>query len=264
VILTGSANPDCSIRAWNPTTLKCLKNLKGHKDTVTSLLPMKDGVTLLSSSFENHILIWNMNTGKLFNKVTNHSKRINVLHHLKDNARFISAGDDKIFTVWKIIYDYSNELKKRIVSNCEVEKQFEDTCEILSVNSSTDDHNIVITGGTDSKVKVWNIEKNECIKQVFAHGLGVSSLLLFENPFKTEIYEKYLILSTGFAEPSIMGVKSGSNYAESMVKNDSMYVELGSNAGIKNQIVRLKGIEAPRMITINQRIGKGITIWKCE
>jgi len=263
-LLTGSAQPECSIRAWQLPSQKCVRNLKGHKESITSLLPMKDGTTLLSASQENHILIWNMVTGKLFNKVTQHTKAINGLHLIKDNSRFLSISDDGTIVVWKIIYAYSNELQRRVFSSCEVDKVFEDVCEITSINSSTDNYNIIITGGKDSKIKIWNIEKNQCIKEVVGHGLGVGATIFFENPFKIESYEKYLIMSMGYMEECLKIAKSSSSYAEVIVRDSEIYIDRAGSGHYKMQLVKSKGSDALKLFTISNRPGKGFMIWNVE
>lgn len=61
------------------------------------------------------------------------------------------------------------------------------------------DPNIIFTGGSDSKIKVWNIEKGITEKEIVGHQTSVSELILFENPFD---YKKlnYMILSCGSSD----------------------------------------------------------------
>jgi len=261
VILTGGANPDPTIRAWQISNQKCVRLLKGHKDDVLSLLPLRDGLTLLSASKENNILVWNMQTGKLFNKLTQHTAQINGLHLIKDNARFVSISNDKSFCVWKINYEYASQLKRRVFFSCELDKVFEDVCEITSVNSATDNYNIVITGGSDNKIKLWDIEKNTCLKTIDGHAMGIGEVIYFENPFKIEAYEQYMMLSLGFNESCLMVSRSTNNYTVPIASDHRVLIEKEVTTNYKMQLVRSTRDNNLKIIMISHGENSNLLIW---
>jgi WD40 repeat protein len=262
VLLTGSN--DSSLRVWQISQQKCVRLLKGHKGTITSTIPIKDGVTLLSSAEDGNIMIWNMSSGKLFNKLNQHTKVINAMHLFKDGTKFVSVSDDKTICIWKVIYGYSNEFLRRTFSSCEPEKVYEDCCEVTSVNSSADDFNLLITGGTDQKIKIWNTEENMCIKQVNCHTFGLSSILFFENPFKLATYERYIILTSGFGENSIKLSRSKSDYSENLILNAYADTQKDIPANFRVQLVKSKVTESLKLVTLSQTYGQGISIWALE
>jgi len=261
VILTGGSSPDPTIRAWQVANQKCVRLLKGHKDDVLALLPLRDGLTLLSASKENHILVWNMQTGKLFNKLANHSAQINGLHLIKDNSRFVSISKDKTFCVWKIIYEYSNQLKRRVVFSCELDKVFEDVCEITSVNSATDNCNIIITGGLDNKIKLWDIEKNACIKSIDGHSNGIGEMIYFENPFKIEAYEQYMIISLGFNESSLMVSRSTNSTTTPLIGDYRVGIDRDITTNQKMQLIRATRDNNLKIIMISHGELSNLLVW---
>ena len=261
VILTGGGNPDSTIRVWQVLTQKCVRLLKGHKEDVLSLLPLKDGLTLLSASKENHIFVWNMQTGKLFNKLSHHTQQINGLHLIKDSSKFVSISNDKTMCVWRINYEYSSQLKRRVMFSCELDKVFEDACEITSVNSATDNCNIVITGGIDNKIKMWDIQQNSCIKTIDAHYAGVSEMIYFENPFKIEAYEQYMILSLGFNESDLLVSRSASTSATQIAYDYRIRIGKETPTNYKMQLVRATRDNNLKIIMVSHSTDANIMIW---
>lgn len=261
MILTGGTNADPTIRAWQISNQKCVRLLKGHKEDVLSLLPLKDGLTLLSASKENQIFVWNMQTGKLFNKLSHHTQQINGLHLIKDNTKFVSISNDKTMCVWKIVYEYSGQLKRRIVFACELDKVFEDVCEITAVNSATDNANIVITGGLDNKIKIWDIEKNACVKAIDAHTMGISELLYFENPFKIEAYEQYMILSLGFNDANLMVSRSANTFANPVATDPRIFIYKEITTNYKMQLVRATRDNNLKIIMASQGDTANLLVW---
>jgi len=261
VILTGGSNPDPTIRAWQISNQKCVRLLKGHKDDVLSLLPLRDGLTLLSASKENHILVWNMQTGKLFNKLSQHTAQINGLHLIKDNARFVSISNDKSFCVWKINYEYSSQLKRRILFSCELDKVFEDVCEITAVNSATDNYNIVITGGLDNKIKLWDIDQNTCIKTIDGHGMGISEIIYFENPFKIEAYEQYMMISLGFNESCLMVSRSTNTYTVPIANDHRVVIDKEVTTNYKMQLVRSTRDNNLKIVMVGHGESSNLLVW---
>ena len=60
------------------------------------------------------------------------------------------------------------------------------------------DPNIIFTGGSDSKIKIWNISSGLVEREIVGHQTIVSELLLFENPFDKK--NNYMILSCGSSD----------------------------------------------------------------
>ena len=248
------------IRGWTLQGQKCVRLLRGHKDSITSLLPLKDGITLLSASKENEIYIWNICTGKLFNKVAHHTASINTLLLLKDNNRFISASNDKSFCLWKMNYGYSNDFNRRMFHSCDLEKKFLDICEVYSVNSATTNPYIIATGGSDNKIKIWNIEIDQCIKEFNVHANGIVELMYFENPFTVDVKDTFMILSIGFDEDVILMSKSSLESSIVIAKEGNISFTKGLMVQNRMQIVKGKD-GTLKIIMIGQGAGKNIVVW---
>lgn len=64
-----------------------------------------------------------------------------------------------------------------------MEKTLLDNSFVYSLNNSLMNPNILFSGGSDSKIKVWNIQTGKFEKEIVGHRSPVSEMILFENPF---------------------------------------------------------------------------------
>ncbi|MHA1312004.1 MAG: WD40 repeat domain-containing protein [Candidatus Helarchaeota archaeon] len=89
-----------------------------------------------------------------------HKSRIYCLDFSPDGKSIASAGLGNEILIWNL-------------SNYELEQKIEDDCSIYSINYSPDGKNIV----TDSsnKIKIWNIETGELIREIDPNGMKISS-----------------------------------------------------------------------------------------
>lgn len=57
-LVSGSEGPEADIIIWDLLSHNKLRALRGHKDTATSLITLRDGHTLISGSLDSTLLIW--------------------------------------------------------------------------------------------------------------------------------------------------------------------------------------------------------------
>jgi WD40 repeat protein len=70
-------------------------------------VPLDDGQTLISGSYDKEIIIWNVLTGAIVQKLTTHQSSVTCLTLLKNRVRLISGGLDNQINVWRINYKKS-------------------------------------------------------------------------------------------------------------------------------------------------------------
>mmetsp|Transcript_10136 Transcript_10136/g.8887 ORF Transcript_10136/g.8887 Transcript_10136/m.8887 type:complete len:95 (+) Transcript_10136:475-759(+) len=68
---------DRTIRIWDAKSGTCLKELKGHTDSVISAFFNHDGSQVFSASIDKTIRIWDTMTGSLIRVVIGHTESIN-------------------------------------------------------------------------------------------------------------------------------------------------------------------------------------------
>lgn len=59
------------------------------------------------------------------------------------------------------------------------------------------DQNIVFTGGSDCKIKMWNLSSGKCEKEIVGHKSVPTQLILIENPFELRVDKSFIIVSLG-------------------------------------------------------------------
>jgi len=72
------------------------------------------------------------------------------------------------------------------LKDCVKENMLMDDCEVNTINESYFDKNVLITGGSDNKVKVWSLTSNSIIKAIECHSSEVIGSIIIENPFLKE------------------------------------------------------------------------------
>ncbi len=77
---------------------------------------------------------------------------------IKSGNLIATAGKDHNINIWKLTYDLHNQC---IGINLDV--QLVDKCEIYCLNSLSKNDKILLSGGSDKVIKVWNIETGDYI-----------------------------------------------------------------------------------------------------
>jgi hypothetical protein len=152
-----SCSDDKTIRIWDLDYDFCAKTLK-EKGPIESIYGTDTRLITISS--KRYLKIWDLKT-------------YNLLKSFKANddiAQFLFLSDDKfVIAIGKDIYVWNlDENTYYILKDLHKSKI---TCiEELS-------ENILITGANDNRIKVWNLEKAECIKS-FGHSSKINNLLI--------------------------------------------------------------------------------------
>ena len=63
------------------------------------------------------------------------------------------------------------------------------------MQSSMIDENLLITGGSDYKIKIWNLKTQKAEKEIVGHKCPVGDLVMLENPLDVEKEKMFAIVS---------------------------------------------------------------------
>jgi WD40 repeat protein len=155
---------DPTIRAWERSTTKFLRNFHGHTGGVTTVRWIPRTRHLISSGLDSSLIIWNIDSGELlhrFGTATNaaevepktaddlrlldgHFTWIRDVVVLPKGDRAISAGNDSVLFVWDL---ETTTLTDRLVGHLAV---------IMALALSPDGR-FVASVGNDKAVFVWQI-----------------------------------------------------------------------------------------------------------
>ncbi|KAF9964067.1 hypothetical protein BGZ70_006981 [Mortierella alpina] len=204
-LITGSM--DRTLKIWNYHTGQCIRTLQGHTDGVVTL--DFDSRILASGSADATIKTWNFATGEC-STLKGHTDLVNKVQIYKKTLLF-SASDDTTVKLWDIasrtclrtftghvgrvqclqtsgdalISILANRMHSRLAqrqgarSTAGNRGQRSPAYEGASSSDGETVRNmlpIVISGGLDNTLKVWNAESGECLNTLFGHEDGVWSL----------------------------------------------------------------------------------------
>lgn len=100
-----SSSVDKTLRLWKLNTMKCLKILIGHEDSVLVSLQLLQRELIVSGSDDKTIRIWGLNKKKDYSVVKileGHHKSVSTLLVIEKKDIVISGSDDGTVRIWSI------------------------------------------------------------------------------------------------------------------------------------------------------------------
>ncbi|XP_015428985.1 PREDICTED: U3 small nucleolar RNA-interacting protein 2 [Dufourea novaeangliae] len=91
------------IRVFSADTLNHIKNLQGHRGTVTGLVFRKDTHTLYSASEDRSVKVWNLDDMAYVESLFGHQSGITSIDALARERAVTSGGFDGTIRIWKIV-----------------------------------------------------------------------------------------------------------------------------------------------------------------
>ena len=145
----------------------CVKTLEEHTEKIVSLIELSSG-QLVSGSYDNTIIIWNINTSSK-DKIINEKGRVFALLEFENNM-ILAGTSENVINLWDISSeDYTNNL-------------FSFTGHELWVNCLAKINNFYFASASnDSKIKIWDFQKREFIRNLEGHKDCILSLILLKN-----------------------------------------------------------------------------------
>jgi len=173
-----------SIKIWNLTSKKIIKNLTGHGRIVTCLLKINSS-KMASGSDDSSVKIWDTNTWFCLTSLSIPNPTCLIKFYLYNIAHLASGGKESI-KIWNI---NCFTCLKTIVSKSPIH------C-MIQLNKFQ-----IATGSKNKAIKIWDLSKRECVKTIIGHEFAV---LVFE-----KLNENQLISGSEDASIKIWDIKRG-------------------------------------------------------
>ncbi|AFZ25055.1 WD40 repeat-containing protein [Cylindrospermum stagnale PCC 7417] len=156
--------------AWGNITLA--NTIKGHDESVLSVVVSPDGKTIASSGDGRHpavrngtIKLWDLATGQQISSLSGNSQKVNVVSFSPDGKTLVSGGDDSTIKVWNLAT--SKQIRTL--------KGHSDSIHALAISP---DGKTLVSGSDDSTSKVWNLATGKQIRTLPGHSFWVRSVAI--------------------------------------------------------------------------------------
>ncbi|KAF8924554.1 sulfur metabolite repression control protein-like protein SconB [Dissophora ornata] len=176
--ILASGSVDSTIKIWNFATGEC-STLKGHCDLVNKVQIYKKKL-LVSASDDTTVKLWDIGTRTCLRTFTGHVGRVQCLQ---------TSGDALISIITDRLHKRAQEGSGSqggggvATTVCSINRSgvVENTppSPLHDPNSDVETRTmlpIIVTGGLDNTLKVWDVETGECLNTLFGHVEGVWSL----------------------------------------------------------------------------------------
>lgn len=174
ILASGSA--DATIKIWNFATGEC-STLKGHCDLVNKVQIYKKKL-LVSASDDTTVKLWDIASRTCLRTFTGHVGRVQCLQTSGDALISIMSERHRNGRPNRVVGPTRNEGGPGAIT---INRSgVVDASAALPQDPSSDNERtmvpIIITGGLDNTLKIWNVETGECMNTLFGHVEGVWSL----------------------------------------------------------------------------------------
>ncbi|KAF7723378.1 cross-pathway control WD-repeat protein cpc2 [Apophysomyces ossiformis] len=166
-----SASRDKSIIVWHLTRDETnygvpRKSLLGHNHFVEDIAISSDGQFALSASWDKTLRLWDLNTGVTTRRFVGHEKDVLSVSFSADNRQIVSGSRDKSIKLWNTL----GECKYNITEDGHSEWV---SCVRFSPNPANP---VIVSGGWDKIVKVWDLTKLKLRTNFIGHNGYVSTV----------------------------------------------------------------------------------------
>jgi len=153
MLVTGSR--DKSLIVWDLTREAerygvAKRRLTGHSNYVSDVAISSDGQFALSGSWDSTLRLWELSTGNTTRRFVGHSKDVMSVAFSADHRQIVSGSRDRNINLWNTLGQCKYSLNEKGHSDWV-------SCVRFSPNANTP---VVVSGGWDKAVKVWNL--NQC------------------------------------------------------------------------------------------------------
>lgn len=123
------------------------KSLHGHSHFISDLAISSDGQFALSGSWDSTLRLWDLNFGTTTRRFVGHTKDVLSVAFSADNRQIVSASRDKTIKLWNTLGECKYTIEEQGHTEWASTVRF-------SPNTSNP---MIISGGWDKLVKVWNL-----------------------------------------------------------------------------------------------------------
>ncbi|XP_050308630.1 U3 small nucleolar RNA-associated protein 15 homolog [Anthonomus grandis grandis] len=156
----------CSVRVqlYNPITKLVVKNLSRFRENAYGAVFRSDGTLILAGGEEKNVKLFDVSTKSMLRLFKGHTAPVHRVGFIPKEPQIVSFSDDKSVRVWDIPTE-------NILNTFEGHNDY-----IRAGVVNPDVPNIILSGGYDGMVKMWDTRTNKEVMKM-NHTSAVESLL---------------------------------------------------------------------------------------
>ncbi|GAB4383475.1 MAG: NB-ARC domain-containing protein [Elainellaceae cyanobacterium] len=168
-----SGSFDKTIRVWDIDTDQCLHILQGHSDRIWRFALSSDGQSIASCSYDKTIKLWNLATGECIRTFTGHQGAVASACFRANNQQLVSAGFDQTIKIWDIntgecLNTLTGHTGGVLFVLCPDFRHLDQALKNQHLMNNEANSVDVISSSMDGMLKMWNIQKRECLRTLQA------------------------------------------------------------------------------------------------
>jgi WD40 repeat protein len=212
-----SASNDRILLVWDLEKGRCLKNDSGKIVKISTSLKESIAVSAMETSvynrYDSSAKIWDLKTGSMLQRLKgNFGNSIHSLCIMPNDPHFVFADDGKTMRIW----DFKSGV-------CQLEFK-----SINGVSCLTPDGKIIVSGGHDNKVYLWDPESGDCLKTMNGHSDRIYSIKVTSDGLRivTASHDETLRiweLKTGLCMHILKGNHNGTGIRKVFLSTDGFY-----------------------------------------
>lgn len=136
------------------------RSLTGHSHFVEEVVLSSDGAFALSCSWDQTLRLWNLSTGNSTRIFSGHTGDVLSVAFSADNRQIISGSRDRTLRLWNTLGEC-----KHVIDGKDAHSEWV-SCVRFSPNT---ENPLVISGGWDKAVKVWNLRDFKLKDNLYGH-----------------------------------------------------------------------------------------------
>lgn len=160
-----SSSRDKSVIVWTLTREEtnygfARRRLTGHGGFVQDVVISSDGQFALSGSWDGTLRLWDLNSGTTTRRFVGHAKDVLSVAFSVDNRQIVSGSRDRSIKLWNTLGEC-----KYTIQDQEAHTGWVSCVRFSPVNT----HPIIVSGGWDKVVKVWNLTNCKLRNNLLGH-----------------------------------------------------------------------------------------------
>ena len=159
---------DTMIRFWDLKKGECLRELSGHRATVTAIAISQNGKLAMSAAMDKTVRIWDLATGVCRIALPGHNEYVNCIAIAPDSTLAISGGWDKTLRVWDLLNERCVAVLEGYASD-------------ITALAFSADGRLAISGDMVPTVQIWDIPTEKRIALLEGHDAKITAVYISED-----------------------------------------------------------------------------------